>query len=38
VPPNVSAMSFNWISGGAMVQLWLGAGASARRRWMRRMV
>ena len=28
VPPKVSAMSFNWISGGAMVQLqfWLGTG------------
>ena len=31
VPPKVSLMSFNWISGGAIVliQLWFGAGCCA---------
>ncbi len=38
VPPKVSLISFNWISGGAIVQSWFGAGCCARWRWMRRMV
>ena len=40
VPPKVSAMSFNWISGGAMVfsSTLFCADCSARWRWMRRMV
>src|SRR4051812_49874958 len=38
VPPKVSAMSFNWISGGAMVQFqfWFEAGALTPWRWVRR--
>ena len=40
VPPKVSAMSFNWISGGAMSRFnpVSAAGSVVRRRWIRRMV